>query len=71
MSPCTHVLLSVSSGTPLERKAEDALWKGSHFEFDIVPNPKVRGPWSKAQVFSWQRWPSGVVPYVIEGSFGE
>ena len=56
----------------MEKKAEAALWSGKHFEFDIVPNPKVRGPRStKAQVFSGQRWPNGVVPYVIEGSFGE
>ena len=53
-------------GTPEQKRAEEALERSPYFEFDIVLNPKL-----KAQVFSSQRWPSGIVPYVIEGSFSE
>ena len=52
--------------------AEETLWSGKHYEFDIVPNPnekRVKG--AKAQIRGG-RWTSGIVPYVIRnGHFRE
>ena len=53
--------------------AEDTLWTGKHYEFDIVPNPnekRVKG--AKAQI-KGGRWTNGIVPYVIknENSWSE
>ena len=51
--------------------AEQTLWSGKHYEFDIkLPNEgKTKG--TKAQI-KGGRWTNGIVPYVIStGHFRE
>ena len=58
------------SGTK-EQLAEDTLWSGTHYEFDILLPNKGKTKGTKAQIRGG-RWTNGIVPYVISnGHFGE
>ena len=51
--------------------AEETLWSGKHFEFDILPNPNEKtGKGTRAQI-KGGRWPNGVVPYEVGSGFSE